>query len=232
MRGTAGTPVRLQYTKVGKVRWIGHRDVARSLERAFRIVQLPLAFTEGFSPHPKVSFGLALSTGHESEGEYLDLVLAKDIDIDAMLAPLTEALPEGMAVVGAARLVDRAPALQEAVTVVSWQVEIAPCSDVADRITAGLAATELPTARRRKGRDITEDVRPVIRSLTLRDDTTVEMELNTQPRSAKPGEILTAIGGLSEVRALRTHQWIERDGARLHPLTADTRPRELEGARA
>jgi radical SAM-linked protein len=224
MRGTAGTPVRLQYTKVGKVRWIGHRDVARSLERAFRIVQLPLAFTEGFSPHPKVSFGLALSTGHESEGEYLDLVLAEDIDIDAMLAPLTEALPEGMAVVGAARLEDRAPALQEAVTVVSWQVEIAPCSDVADRITAGLAATELPTARRRKGRDITEDVRPVIRSLTLRDDTTVEMELNTQPRSAKPGEILTAIGGLSEVRALRTHQWIERDGARLHPLDADTRP--------
>ena len=237
MRGTAGTPVRLQYTKVGKVRWIGHRDVARSLERAFRIVQLPLAFTEGFSPHPKVSFGLALSTGHESEGEYLDLVLAEDIDIDAMLAPLTEALPEGMAVVGAARLVDRAPALQEAVTVVSWQVEIVPCPDAADRITAGLAATELPTARRRKGRDITEDVRPVIRSLRLRSEenggsTTVEMELNTQPRSAKPGEILTAIGGLSEVRALRTHQWIERDGARLHPLTADTRPRELEGAHA
>jgi radical SAM-linked protein len=232
MRGTAGTPVRLQYTKVGKVRWIGHRDVARSLERAFRIVQLPLAFTEGFSPHPKVSFGLALSTGHESEGEYLDLVLAEDIDIDAMLAPLTEALPEGMAVVGAARLVDRAPALQEAVTVVSWQVEIVPCPDAVDRITAGLAATELPTARRRKGRDITEDVRPVIRSLTLRDDTTVEMELNTQPRSAKPGEILTAIGGLSEVRALRTHQWIERDGARLEPLIADVRPRELEGARA
>src|SRR6185369_14076063 len=117
-------------------------------------------------------------------------------------------------------------------TVVSWQVEIVPCPDAVDRIAAGLAATELPTARRRKGRDITEDVRPVIRSLTLRDDTTVEMELNTQPRSAKPGEILTAIGGLSEVRALRTHQWIERDGARLEPLIADVRPRELEGARA
>ena len=232
MKGTSGIPIRLQYTKIGKIRWIGHRDVARAMERAFRIVQLPLAFTEGFSPHPKVSFGLALSTGHESEAEYLDLVLADDIDIDAMLAPLTEALPEGMAVVGAALLVDRAPALQEAVTVVSWQVEISPCADVADRITAGLAAAELPTARRRKGRDITEDVRPVIRTLTQRDDTTVEMELNTQPRSAKPGEILTAIGGLSEVRALRTHQWIERDGARLHPLTADTRPRELEGAHA
>ena len=226
-------PVRLQYTKVGKIRWIGHRDVARAMERAFRVVQLPLAFSEGFSPHPKVSFGLALSTGHESDGEYLDLVLADDIDLDAMPAPLTEALPEGMAIVGAVRLVDRAPALQESVTVVAWQVEIQPFPDAPRSHRRGVGRDRATTTRRRrKGRDIIEDVRPVIRIVQMRDDTTVDMELNTQPRSAKPGEILTAIGGLTEVRALRTHQWIERDGARLHPLDADTRPRILEVARA
>ena len=76
MKGTTGVPVRLQYTKLGKIRWIGHRDVARALERAFRVAQLPLAFSEGFSPRPRVSFGLALSTGHESVAEYVDLVLA------------------------------------------------------------------------------------------------------------------------------------------------------------
>src|ERR1700733_12364585 len=59
MKGGAANPVRLRYTKQGKVRWISHRDVARALERAFRITKLPLAFTEGFSPRPKVSFGLA-----------------------------------------------------------------------------------------------------------------------------------------------------------------------------
>src|SRR5437868_8591891 len=123
MKSTSGMPVRLKYEKLGKVRWIGHRDVARAMERAFRVVQLPLAFSEGFSPHPKVSFGLALSTGHESDAEYLDLVLTRDVDLDAMLQPLGDALPEGMAVVGAARLVERAPALQEAVTAVSWRVE-------------------------------------------------------------------------------------------------------------
>ena len=125
MKGTDGHPVRLQYTKYGKIRWIGHRDVARAMERAFRVAELPLAFTEGFSPHPKVSFGLALSTGHESDGEYLDLVLADDVDLDALPARLTEALPEGMAVAGVAPLVDRAPALQEAVTAVTWRVEAA-----------------------------------------------------------------------------------------------------------
>jgi radical SAM-linked protein len=222
MKGTAGVPVRLKYEKLGKIRWIGHRDVARAVERAFRVVQLPLAFTEGFSPHPKVSFGLALSTGHESVAEYLDLVLTDDVDVDALMQPISDALPEGMAVVGAAPLADRAPALQEVVTSVEWHVEIEPNTDSSNRITTGLEAAALPTTRRRKGREVVEDVRPVIRSLTVIDETTVEMELHTQPRSAKPGEVLAAIGGLTEVRALRTHQWIERDGTRLEPLAADS----------
>ena len=73
MRGDSGFPVRIRFAKRGKVRFISHRDVARAFERAFRIEQLPLAFTEGFSPRPKVSFGLALSVGHESDAEYLDV---------------------------------------------------------------------------------------------------------------------------------------------------------------
>lgn len=232
MKFTAGIPIRIKYTKLGKIRWIGHRDVARAMERAFRVVQLPLAFTEGFSPHPKVSFGLALSTGHESEAEYLDLVLADDVDLDLLPSTVSEALPTGIAVVGVERLVDRAPALQEAVTAVNWRVEIAPAADARERMAAGLEAAALETTRRRKGREVREDVRPVIRSAVVRDDTTVDMELNTQPRSAKPGEVLAAIGGLTEVRALRTHQWIERDGARLEPLFADTRPRAPQEVRA
>jgi radical SAM-linked protein len=226
MKGTDGFPVRLRYTKRGKVRWISHRDVARAMERAFRITQLPLAFSQGFSPHPLVSFGLALATGNESDAEYLDLVLAETIDLDALGASLSEALPEGIEVTGAAALVDRAPALQEAVTAVSWQIEIEPTADASERIAAGLAAPTLVTTRHRKGREVTEDVRPVVRSINLMDHATIAMELNTQPRGAKPGEVLAAIGGLTEVRALRTHQWIERDGARQEPLDADvTRPR-------
>src|SRR6478736_1988704 len=100
MKGGAANPVRLRYTKRGKVRWISHRDVARALERAFRVTQLPLAFTEGFSPRPKVSFGLALSTGHESEAEYVDIVLAEEVDLDALEDRLNSGLPEGIRIVG------------------------------------------------------------------------------------------------------------------------------------
>jgi radical SAM-linked protein len=244
MRGGAANPVRLRYSKRGKVRWISHRDVARALERAFRITQLPLAFTEGFSPRPKVSFGLALSTGHESDAEYIDLVFADEVELETLSVALTEALPEGMAVTGAVPLQERAPALQEAVTAVVWRVapvaaDGAPvdASLLAAHITRALESPALPTSKRRKGREVEEDVLPYIRRCELRETNPVslEMELITQPRSAKPGDILAGIaratdfpGGLAEAQVLRTHQWIERDGTRLDPLDADTRPRALE----
>ncbi|HEV7523830.1 MAG TPA: TIGR03936 family radical SAM-associated protein, partial [Acidimicrobiia bacterium] len=177
MRGGAANPVRLQYTKLGKVRWISHRDVARALERAFRVAQLPLAFTEGFSPRPKVSFGLALSTGHESDAEYIDLVFAQDVDLEALPDLLTPALPEGISVVGVVALADRAPALQEAVTCVEWRVDVAhqDLTDVdpaqlRDRVDTALALSTLETIKRRKGRDVVEDVRPVIRRITVCDE--------------------------------------------------------------
>ena len=244
MRGGAHNPVRLRYTKRGKVRWISHRDVARALERAFRITKLPLAFTEGFSPRPKVSFGLALSTGHESDAEYLDLVFADEVELEALSVSLTAALPDGIAVTGAVPLAERAPALQEAVTAVVWRVDPAradgtpiEASELGALIQRALELPELPTSRRKKGREVEEDVRPVIRRCELRatNPVSVEMELTTQPRSAKPGDVLAGIAratgfedGLVEARALRTHQWIERDGTRLEPLAADTRPRALE----
>jgi radical SAM-linked protein len=247
MRGDAGFPVRLQYTKRGKVRWISHRDVARAMERAFRVSRLPLAFTGGFSPRPKVSFGLALSTGHESDAEYLDLELVDEVDLDALPTVVSDALPEGMDVVAAVPLVERAPALQEAVTAVAWDVEVArddgtPVVPAVLRayVDVALAADSLPAERRRKGRPVTEDVRPVIRRLDARHDTqaaAIVMELSTQPRSAKPGDILAAVtriigdpDGLVEVRARRTHQWIERDGVRCEPQHADTRSRARERA--
>jgi radical SAM-linked protein len=212
------------------------------MERAFRIAELPLAFSEGFSPRPKVSFGLALSTGHESRAEYLDFVLRHDVDLDDVTIGLTAALPHGLTVTGVAPLVDGAPALQEAVTAVKWSVEAGTAAggpvdehDLRRAIDAGLRLGSLPALRRRKGREVTDDVRPIIRRLEVTGGQHVEMELSTQPRGAKPGDVLAAIAqaagvreGFTDLRALRMYQWIERDGARLSPLSADTRPRVLE----
>ena len=70
--------IRFRFAKLGKIRCTSQRDVARMWERALRRAGLPLAYTEGFSPRPQLSFGLALPTGCESVAEYLDVALDDD----------------------------------------------------------------------------------------------------------------------------------------------------------
>jgi hypothetical protein len=108
-----------------------------------------------------------------------------------------------------------------------------------DMVAGARSAPVLEVTQVRKGRASVADVCPAIRSLEVLESplmpegaATVEMELLTQPRGAKPSEVVAAIAGFSPVpvtlaigRAVRTHQWIERDGARCEPLDADTRPR-------
>jgi radical SAM-linked protein len=233
MRGELGFPVRLRFTKVGKVRFVSHRDVARAFERAFRIEQLPLAFTQGFSPRPKVSFGLALGVGHESVAEYLDVELADTLDLDGFPERVSAALPDGIDVTGACELTTRAPSLQEGVTAVEVELRLADmdAATLADTTKRALLADTLPTTTTRKGRSVVEDLRPVLRDLVVHDDDrtpVVLASLNTQPRGLRPADLLIALRELAgaalgdgEDRVLRKHQWIERDGARLEPLEAD-----------
>jgi len=244
MRGDSGFPVRVRFAKRGKVRFISHRDVARAFERAFRIEQLPLAFTEGFSPRPKVSFGLALSVGHESIAENLDVELREPVETGAWPERLSAALPEGIDVTGVAPLADRAPALQEAVTLVEYQVVVADADGgpvdrdlLSSAVTRGLTSDSLLVTRTRKGRESVDDIRPAIVACTLirselDEAPALELTLSTQSRGARPREVLDALSHdgivLTEHRAIRTAQWIERDGARLEPLEADAFARTLE----
>jgi radical SAM-linked protein len=182
-----------------------------------------------------VSFVLALSVGHESDAEYLDVELDRLVDIDHWPARLSAALPEGIEVTGTCILAERAPALQESVTAVEYRLGItgAGTAEVADSIERALARPVLEATRTRKGREVVEDVRPLVRAMTVAgatgDATAVELEITTQPRSARPGDIVAAVDArLVAERVLRTHQWIERGGARLGPLDADARMRVPE----
>jgi len=231
--------IRFRFTKLGKVRFTSHRDIARIWERSLRRAELPLAQTEGFSPRPKVHFGLALSTGHESLGEYIDVDLrepeAESIDVAALPALLTPLLPIGVDV-EAAEVIDRKePSLQQAVTACTWQIEvpgIEPGALVAD-VARMLAAPTLEITRERKGQATVDDIRPAIRSVEVVGPTPADRfesgsvlfaELATQPRGLRPAELLIAlVPPRQEGRVRRLEQWIELDGARREPLPAATR---------
>src|SRR5262245_55576125 len=121
----ARTRVRIRFSKLGKVRFTSHRDTARIWERALRRAELPVAYTEGFSPRPRVSFGLALSTGHESLGEYLDVDLDEcEVDVNGLEARFDPALPVGFTAQGATVVEPGTTSLQEAVTACTWRMEV------------------------------------------------------------------------------------------------------------
>jgi radical SAM-linked protein len=241
VRGDAGFAVRLRFSKRGKVRFVGHRDLARGFERAFRVAELPLAFSHGFSPRPKVSLGLALGVGHESDAEYLDLELVEPVALDELPDALAPALAAGVVVDGAVQLVPRAPALQESITSVEYRLAPAGLGDaeLTAAVESVLAATELPVETTRKGRRVVEDLRPGIRRLAVHDDDSLHVEVTTKPRGIRPADLLgalydsvSALRGTGEDRVVRTHQWIERDGARQEPLAADRATRASDDARA
>jgi radical SAM-linked protein len=215
--------VRLRFSKIGKVRWTSHRDVARMWERALRRAEVRVAYSEGFSPRPKLSFGLALSTGHESLGEYLDVDLAGPLDVESLPARLTPALPAGIDCLAGIELAGGEPSLQQDVTTCRWEIELSGVDEaaVAEGVAAALASPALVITRTRKGHDVTDDVRPAITALTACGAVLVA-DVATQPRGLRPGELLDAcFPGVEASRVLRTHQWIERDGARREPIPVD-----------
>jgi radical SAM-linked protein len=231
--------LRLRSTKIGKVRFTSHRDAARMWERALRRAELPIASTEGFTPRPKISFGLALPTGAESIAEYVDIELrrdiaAADVDLHTLPARLSEALPTGFDVLVAAERQPGRDSLQESVTSCTWELW-SPQLDAEDHHAAArlLEADALILERERKGKRSADDVRPLI--LAVRPAPTGDrtiVDLATVGRALRPAEFAELAYpdiDARDVRALRTHQWLDHDGVRREvlPLPADVDARTL-----
>jgi radical SAM-linked protein len=212
--------VRVRYAKLGKVRFTSHRDTARIWERALRRVGLPVATSRGFTPRPRVAFGLALPTGAESLAEYLDVELVDGATEELTGLPdrLTDALPTGFTVLLVAEMASGLPSVQEVVSSVTWELTPPAATEIAAAAGSLLSATALPLERERKGERRVDDVRPLIVSLAASGDgATMIAELSTAGRSLRPAELAgLAFPGVDPVgvRVLRTHQWIEHDGNR------------------
>ena len=230
--------IRIRFTKAGKIRFVSHRDVARLFERALRKLRLPVAYSEGFSPRPKLSFGLALSVAHESDAEYLDVELENRPgstelhgtgtvpDLEDLPRQFTEALPDGIEVVGVDALGPGSESLQQAIVSCTWRIEVvgAPEVEVTAAVAEALASTELPLERVRKGKSTVADVRPAILDLQIDGPTEngvqIVAQLATESISLRPTELVEVLGidGLEEGRVRRTHQWMNVDGVRCEPV--------------
>jgi radical SAM-linked protein len=114
--------LRVRYAKRGRLRFTSHRDFARAFERAIHRSGVPIAFSAGFSPHPKVSYAGAAPTGVASEAEYLEIGLAEQRAPDNVRAALDAALPPGLDVLDVVEAVPGTPGLADRIDASLWRI--------------------------------------------------------------------------------------------------------------
>ncbi|HEY2766541.1 MAG TPA: TIGR03936 family radical SAM-associated protein [Pseudonocardiaceae bacterium] len=233
--------VRLRYAKRGKLRFTSHRDVARAFERALRRAGLPIAYSQGYNPHPKVSWVGAASTGTASEAEYMEIQLVASADPEVVRAELDAALPTGLAVLegvlaGPGGLAERIEASQ-------WRIEIPGVSadHLRHAVTALLAAPEVLVERVAKNGRCRIDARAAIVALEVEPNPVcppgpdhllgcgiLTSVVRQASPAVRPDDVLSALGvvaglrPLVPARATRMAQGrLDDDGVLVDPLAPD-----------
>lgn len=211
---------RIRWTKQGRTRYVSARDMTSIWERALRRAALPIAYSEGFTPHAKVSFPDALPVGHESTGEYAELTFAAQIDPEVDLARLSATLPAGMDILTYSEVPAGAPRLARMLGATLWELEWPPVdatelTELLDRRCEQLLASQqAPVVRRRATGDRTIDVRPAVLTLAASMRRPAEGDACTVLRVVLRNDPPT-------VRPLDLHAALSRDD--IAPPTANRR---------
>jgi radical SAM-linked protein len=156
--------VRIRYAKRGPLRFTSHRDFARAFERAVRRAGVPIAFSQGFTPHPKISYASAAPTGVASEAEYLEIGLAARVDPGELCRALDAALSPGLDVLDAVEAAGPG-GLADRIDASHWRVILPGVEParLAGAVAAFLAAAQVPVERLTKQGRRTLDARaPVV----------------------------------------------------------------------
>nr|WP_255622089.1 TIGR03936 family radical SAM-associated protein [Tessaracoccus sp. OS52] len=183
----------MRYTKRGVARFTSHRDFGRALERALRRAEIPMAYSSGFTPHPRIAYGSAAPTSAASEAEYVELGLSERCDPAKVMAAMNEVLPHGFVVIDAADAVK--DSLGDLLQASQWRIRIdGAAPGVLDEAVAALLATpELKVQRLTKNGMRTFDVRSAIISMVALSDDEIALQSLHQTPLVRPDDVLTAL---------------------------------------
>lgn len=246
----------VQYSKKEEARFLSHLDLMTAMERAFRRAALPLAFSEGFNPHPRVSYASALAVGVTSDAEYLDVQLTDEKILAAELVErLNKVLPRGLQVIDAVLVTKRTASLMAVINVAHYQVEVPfyggkdGAREEADNFAEDTCVAQkmiqeeidrvmnTPTyfVRREGKKGLREiDIRPGIRQLAGslkrgKQGKKLLLELKVQTGSSgnvKPEEVVKMVSDITAFR-LGENIRIHRLGLYIHTDTHDWSPLEI-----
>jgi radical SAM-linked protein len=209
------TRYRIRFAKTEAMRYSGHLDLMRALERTLRRAGLPLAYSQGFSPHPRLHLAAALPLGFTSRSELADVWLETQIAPEAVLAGLAEAAPPGLVFLAVEVIPLRQPVLQQETSAAQYELRIErPPGDLGDRLAVLLDADQIMRVRR----DRPYDLRPLIEEAHLDiqgDEAVVHLLLSARPgATGRPEEVLEALGiEPAEADVIRTGLLLEASPA-------------------
>jgi radical SAM-linked protein len=196
--------IRITFVKQGALRYTGHLDLHKLWERAARRAELPLAYSQGFHPQPKMNMAAALPLGFSSRCEVMDMKLEQDISLESLPRRLNSTLPSGLQVVDVEQVDERAPALQTQVVSAEYEVTLTEAVDVSElkrKINSVIESKSVPRERRGK----MYDLRPLIEELTFTpapfsleaegDGVRIFMRLTAREgATGRPEEVLDMLG--------------------------------------
>jgi len=227
----------VRHTRTDRLRFASHRDLARTLERALLRANIPMAYSQGFSPHPQISYAGAAPTGTASNAEYLELGLAEERNAQEIQQALNSALPPGMQIAQVG--VSPGGALAERINASHWRIELrgVPAERATAAVEAFLAADSAPVQRVMKDGPRTLDTRAPVVSLAVslsaspaidRDCVILNLVVRHVTPAVRPDDVLAALRELADLvppsppMATRLAQGLLTDDGRLaEPLQGE-----------
>jgi radical SAM-linked protein len=201
--------LRVRYAKRGRLRFTSHRDFSRAFERAVFRARIPMAYSSGFNPHPRISYAGAAPTGSASEAEYLELALAEVVVPADVHAMLDEALPPGLDVMEVVE--SPGGSLADLLEASRWRIELdVDRESVTDAVERFLAADEALVERMTKKGMREFDARGAVVSLVALpsdegdkagDRTALEVVLRHGTPAVRPDDVLRGLAGVAGLGA-------------------------------
>jgi len=212
--------MRVTFATGESVKYIGHLDLARAWERSLRRAGLPLSYSQGFHPQPRIQFAAALPVGFTGAAEVLDVYLGEELSAAKFLSQLEPALPLGICATTACPVPIEWPSLQSQVRRATYEVEVE--TNDADaafraRIEEFLARPSAWRERRRGDKVARYDLRPLVETLSCRGACELGQAFITEMRSepgatGRPDELLAELGLETAARRIRRLKLAFADG--------------------
>lgn len=185
--------LRIRYAKRGRLRFTSHRDFSRAFERAVFRAALPMAYSSGFNPHPRISYAGAAPTGSASEAEYLEIALAEKVDPAQVQRDLDATMPDGLDVLEVVESPIGSESLADRLTASRWRIDTSWSAEVLRPAVDAFLAEETVSVERMTKKGMREfDCRAAVVSLVASGDA-LDLVLRHTVPAVRPDDVLTGI---------------------------------------